>query len=133
MPGSGDGSDTMLARIEEAKAEAERTTADSRAMAERLRSLSATGADGSRVVEVTVDGSGNPTGIKLSDRIKRQDTEHTAAQIIEALDAARAELAAKCRTEIVDAHGPDSPLSRALIEGLSQRLGTGPADVDGVR
>jgi DNA-binding protein YbaB len=110
-------------RIAAMQAQADRMVAESRAMAERMQSVSATASDANGVAQVTVDSSGNITAIKLTERARRQAPDHTSEMIMQAIAAAKAALKEQTRIAVEETVGADSATGQAMLRGLDQRLG----------
>lgn len=92
------------------------------ALSRRLAELTATAHSVDRLVEITVDGSGTMTDLRLDERTRQQSATRTAQQILTTTRAAHAELLRQVRAATVDALGADDPAGQRIIDGYARRL-----------
>ncbi|RRR99498.1 YbaB/EbfC family nucleoid-associated protein [Glycomyces terrestris] len=107
------------ARLEAWKARAEQRAAETQAAALGLQALRITAADDNRIVDVTIDHTGNLLDVKCSDRITRQAAEHTSRAVVEAYRNAKRKLAEAAAEVVRDTVGADSATGRALLAGYA--------------
>ncbi|XVU22911.1 YbaB/EbfC family nucleoid-associated protein [Actinoplanes sp. CA-054009] len=110
-------------RIEEWQRGFEERAARARALSERVAGLSATAREGDGIVEVTVGPSGQITGLRLDEEIRRQPAATTTRQILAAVTAAKESLARDFAQATDETVGLDSATGRALMESLNRQLG----------
>jgi DNA-binding protein YbaB len=110
-------------RIEQWQLGFEERAAQARALAERTSGLSATAREGDGIVEVTVGSSGQITGLRLDEKIRRQSAATTARQIMAAITLAKASLVRDFTQATADTVGLESSTGQALMSSLNVRLG----------
>jgi DNA-binding protein YbaB len=103
-------------RLDEWKSRMEAHAASLETANNELAAVNASYTDPNGVVTVTVDSSGNVKDLVLSSRVQRQAPEATARQIVEALTAAKVQVA-QLTQEVATRHfGAESPTTKALVD-----------------
>jgi DNA-binding protein YbaB len=115
-----------VARLQERQAAFQRTMAATQEMASRMGSLSATARDSNSLVTVTVDSNGVLLDAAFSARIQRTAPEAVSRALMEALAAAKQNIAGQSRQIITETVGADSETGRAVAQDLQARLGGQP-------
>ncbi|MFG3339130.1 YbaB/EbfC family nucleoid-associated protein [Glycomyces sp. NPDC048151] len=114
-----------VARLQERQAAFQKTVAATQEMATRMRTLTATASDANGLATVTVDSSGVLLKADFSARIQRTAPEAVSRALMEALTAAKLNVAAQTQEVIADTVGADSETGRAVSQDLQNRLGGG--------
>ncbi|MEV0269866.1 YbaB/EbfC family nucleoid-associated protein [Hamadaea sp. NPDC050747] len=99
-----------------------------RRVRERLDAVTGIGSDPDRIVQVTVAPSGVLADIKLPDQIRRQSVDLTRQQILQAAQAAQADLARKAALVVADTIGMNHPTANAIVSSYTRRLTMDPGD-----
>jgi hypothetical protein len=95
---------------------------------ERLDTVSGIGWDADRIVQVTVASSGVLADLKLPENIRRQSAELTRKQILQAAQAAQADLARKAALVVADTMGMNHPTADAIVRSYTRRVPRDPGD-----
>jgi DNA-binding protein YbaB len=91
-------------------------------LSEKVAGLSVT-ADGDQgAVEVTVDGSGVVTDLKLAERVRQMPASRLAELILVVTKRAQGMLADRVAELTADTVGTESPSGRALVAGYAKRF-----------
>ena len=100
------------------------------ALTDRIAALtaSATGAEGA--IRVTVGGTGNLSGLALSDDVRRLPGADLSAQIMRAYRRAQAGLIDRVAEAVDETVGADSESGRAVLESFARRFPPGPDEPD---
>jgi DNA-binding protein YbaB len=104
------------------KGRIDQLAADTQAMSDRFEGLKVTASDPDGNAMVTLDSSGNLIDIVLSERTRRIDTEVTSRAILQAVQAAKAQVAERSAEIVSETLGADSPAGRAIAERVRGRL-----------
>ncbi|MCP2323598.1 hypothetical protein HDA40_002105 [Hamadaea flava] len=99
-----------------------------RQVRERLDAVTGIGLDPDRIVQVTVAPSGVLADIKLPEQIRRQSADLTRQQILQAAQAAQADLARKAALVVADTIGTNNPTADAIVSSYTRRLTSDPGD-----
>jgi DNA-binding protein YbaB len=119
--GPGDGlldPDGARERVAEWKGRIDQLTANTAEMRERLLDVRETATDTNRIVEVTVDSTGELVDLRLTDRIQRVAPDVVARTILTTVAAAKAKVAARTADIVGETMGSDSAAGRAIAERL---------------
>ena len=111
------------------KGRIDQLAADTQAMSEQMERLRVTVMDPDRVVEVTVDSTGNLVDVLFSERIRRVTPEEVSRALMATIRAAKAQVADRSAEIIESTLGPDSSAGRAIAERVRKQL-TPPDDQD---
>jgi hypothetical protein len=93
-----------------------------RLLRERLDAVTGTGWDRKRLVRVTVATSGVLADVVLDDRTRGQAVATTRVQILEAAQAAQADLARKAARVTAETIGMKHPTADAIVRSYLQRM-----------
>jgi hypothetical protein len=93
-----------------------------RLLRERLEAVTGTGWDRKRLVQVTVATSGVLADVVLDDRTREQAVATTRSQILEAGQAAQADLARKAARVTAETIGMKHPTADAVVRSYLQRM-----------
>jgi hypothetical protein len=96
-----------------------------RALTDRLGGLTVTAVSRDRLVAVTVDSNGVLVDVRLQEAARRSSARWTAQQIMATYQNALTELLARTAQAVHESVGRDSPEGRAVLAGLTSRLGRG--------
>jgi hypothetical protein len=102
------------------------------ALGTALAGLTATGRSDDGLAAATVDAAGTLTALDLDPAVTRLPAERIAADVLGAVAAARAAVAARAERTAGDVPGGDGPAARALLEAVRRRL-QAPGDDDAAR
>ena len=97
-------------------------------LADRLATLSASATGGDGVVTVTVASSGIMTELRLDDRVREFSGARLSAEILHTMRRAQSAVAEQVAAAVGDTVGTDSPMGRAVLAGLADRLAAVPED-----
>ena len=93
-----------------------------RALADRMRSLSAKAASRGAMVTVTVNAAAQPTSLALTDEAMSLSPDELSALIMSTIRDAGAQVARRARDEVVAAWGQDDPLTAQTMSGYAEFL-----------
>ena len=99
----------------------DRLATDTKAMSDQLGQLRVTAADRDGIVEVTVDSSGSLINLTLNPRIARVSSDALARTIMETVQEAKRQVAARSQ-EVIESTLGDSPAARGIAERVRERL-----------
>jgi hypothetical protein len=99
-----------------------------RQVRERLDMVTGIGWDADRIVQVTVAPSGALADLKLPEQIRRQSADLTRTQILQAAQAAQADLARKAALVVADTMGMNHPTADAIVRSYTRRVTNDPGD-----
>lgn len=116
---------TAHARIDQWEANLADRVARANALASRLAELRATARDRDGMVEVTVDSTGVPIDLRLSEAVRHWPAAEIAQRVLAAMRQAQAHLAAQVADEAKDAYGADSEAAAAIAARVHERFGSG--------
>jgi len=95
---------------------------EARLLRERLETVTGVGWDRRRLVWVTVAATGALADVVLDERIRRQPVATTRAQILEAAQAAQADLTLKAARITAETIGMHHPTADAIVRSFAQRM-----------
>jgi len=125
----GDDLDAAEAWVDNWQASLQERADQARLLRERLDAVTGTGWDRQRLVQVTVAASGVLADVALDERTRRQSVEATRAQILEAAQAAQADLTRKAAQVTAETIGMNHPTADAIVRSYAQRV-SAPGDAD---
>lgn len=102
--------------------------ANTKAMSDQMQEVRVTVTDPDKMVEVTVDSTGNLVDLKMSARIHMATPGEVADTVMATIKAAKAEVAERSAEIISSTLGTESPAARALAERVRQQLTPPEAD-----
>jgi DNA-binding protein YbaB len=110
------------ARIAELQERMQQSMSATKDMAEQLGALRVVATDENETAEATVDSTGSLVDLRLSGRVLNQHPADTARMIMEAVQAAKTQLAEQTREIVAGTIGADSESGKAVLAGLDKRL-----------
>ena len=96
-------------------------------LSERVAGLSVSAKRSDGAVEVTVDGSGAVTDLRLSELVRKWPADVITSEILTAMRSAQAMLPARVADLAAQIMDADSPTTRAVVASFGQRF---PAPID---
>ena len=118
------------ARVAELQARMQQSMSATKDMAEQLGALRVSARDENETAEATVDSGGTLVDLRLSSRVLNQHPADTARMVMEAVQAAKAQLGEQTREIIAGTIGSDSESGKAVLAGLDKRLGLDEEDAN---
>ncbi|MEV4642160.1 YbaB/EbfC family nucleoid-associated protein [Actinoplanes sp. NPDC049548] len=118
------------ARIDEWEQAFQRRAERAQLLARRTEGLGASARSADHLVQVTVNGNGQLTDLRLDEGIRRQSAATTAGAILATLRRARADLLRQFDEATAETVGADSETGRALMRSMRDRLGSVDAPID---
>jgi DNA-binding protein YbaB len=115
--------ESARARLAQWKERTDQMAADTQALAAQVQVLRVTATDPNELAEVTVDHTGSPVDLVFSSRIKRIPEEAVAYAVLEAIRAAKLQLAEQSREIVESTVGAESPAGKAFVSGLKRQFG----------
>lgn len=112
------------ARLEERRLRFEEMAAQTQAMADQMQVLRASATDPNGLVTVSVDSTGNLTGIELSARSQRVQPEAVSRAIMDTVAEAKRRIAEQTGEVIAATVGADSETGKAVAANLKARFGS---------
>jgi DNA-binding protein YbaB len=112
-------------RLEAWKTRTEQQAAQIRDAGLRLQALRVTASDDNRIIEATVDHSGNLVDVQANARVTRQPAEFTARAMLQAYQNAKRKLAEEAAEVVRETVGTGSSTGRAFLEGFRTGDGAG--------
>ncbi|MGW3855854.1 YbaB/EbfC family DNA-binding protein [Micromonospora arida] len=92
-----------------------------KALSATMRELTGIAHNADRTVDVTVDSNGLLIDLRLDERIRQQPAAHTARQILDTTNAARADLLRQVSDAATQSFG-DNASAQAIIDSYRSRL-----------
>jgi hypothetical protein len=117
--------DAAERRIDDWQAGIEARAAQTRDLAARLGTLTATANSEDGLVSVTVGASGAITGLALKEGIRERPATETAREILQTLRAAQAGLTEAATAVTAETVGADSATGKAIIASYVARQAPG--------
>jgi DNA-binding protein YbaB len=117
--------DAAERRIDDWQAGIEARAAQTRDLAARLGTLTATANSEDGLVSVTVGASGAITGLALKEGIRERPATETAREILQTLRAAQAALTEAATAVTAETVGADSATGKAIIASYVARQAPG--------
>lgn len=108
------------------KGRVDKLAADTRAMSDRLETLRVTAVDANRLVEVTIDASGNLVDLQLGQRTQRVAPDVVARTIMQTIGEAKGKLAEQAKEIITETLGTESPAAREIAARVERQLRPAP-------
>jgi DNA-binding protein YbaB len=122
MVGAIPGPEESKDRLQAWKGRIDQLAADTQAMSDRMQELRVTVSDPNRMVEVTVDSTGNLLDLQLSERSRRVETEYVSRTIMETIREAKARVAEQAAEIIESTLGTESGAGRAIADRVRTQL-----------
>ncbi|WP_433393670.1 YbaB/EbfC family nucleoid-associated protein [Micromonospora sp. KLBMP9576] len=96
-----------------------------RSLTSRIQALTGAARSPDRMVEATVDSSGQLVDLRLDERTRQHPAAHTAEQIVATARAACADLLRQV-TEATQEDLSDDPAGTAIVESYQRHIRSGP-------
>ena len=104
------------------KGRIDQLAADTQAMSEQMDQLRVTVMDEYRIVEVTVDSTGNLVDVLFSEKIRRYSPDEVSQALMTTIRAAKIQVADRSAEIIESTLGADSSAGRAIAERVRNQL-----------